>query len=192
AVSSFAAEELELEGSGIDFVACSSNKCLQGLPGAAFVFVSPAGLDRAETVAPSSVYVDLATYLRGAGTGSVPFTPPIPAIAALDAALDEVVARGPEAHRRMYAARAAILDDLLADAGLEAIVAPDRRSRTVRSVRLPSQVEYTDLHDRLKREGFVIYAGQGPLANEIFRVCCMGTLDGEVLRDFGTHLAAAL
>ena len=192
AVSSFGAEELELEGSGIDFVCCSSNKCLQGLPGAAFVLVSPTGLERIETVPPSSVYLDLAGYLRGAETGSPPFTPPIPAVAALDAALDEVLVRGPEAHRRLYAERAAVLDEVLAGVGLEPIVPPERRSRTVRSVPLPPGVDYTVLHDRLKGEGFVIYAGQGALADSIFRVCCMGTLEPAILRDFGSRLAVAL
>ena len=54
-VSSFGVEELELEGSGVDFLACSSNKCLQGLPGAAFLLVSPAGLERLVEVPPTSV-----------------------------------------------------------------------------------------------------------------------------------------
>jgi len=192
AVSSFGAEELDLVGSGIDFVACSSNKCLQGLPGASFVFVSPAGLERVAHVPASSVYLDLSGYLEGAEAGSPPFTPPIPAVAALDAALDEVLVRGPAAHRALYAARAQVLDDVLAGLGLEPIVRPELRSRTVRSVALPAGVDYTALHDRLKREGFVIYAGQGALADEIFRVCCMGTVEPEILRHFGAHLAAAL
>jgi len=143
-------------------------------------------------VPPSSVYLDLAAYLRGAETSSVPFTPPIPALASLDAALDEVLVRGPENHRRVYEERAAVLDEVLTEIGLEPIVAPHERSRTVRSVPLPAGVDYAALHDRLKREGFVIYAGQGALADEIFRVCCMGALEPEILRAFGGHLAAAL
>jgi len=192
AVSSFGVEELVLEGSGIDFLACSSNKCLQGLPGAAFVLVSPAGLTRLAEVPPSSVYLDLAGYLRGAETGSVPFTPPIPAVSALAAALDELFAIGPAEHRRRYAERAAVLDEVLAGIGLEPIVAEHHRSRTVRSVPLPPGATFMRLHDELKRDGYVIYAGQGALASEIFRVCCMGTLEPDVLRAFGQRLAALL
>src|SRR5262249_41482158 len=73
-ISSFGAEDLVLEGSGVDFLVCSSNKCLQGLPGAAFVLVSPDGLDRVSEVPPTSVYLDLGAYLRGTATGSPPFT----------------------------------------------------------------------------------------------------------------------
>jgi 2-aminoethylphosphonate-pyruvate transaminase len=191
-VSSFGVEELDVPGSGVDFVACSSNKCLQGLPGAAFLLVSPAGLERLAEVPPTSVYLDLAAYLRGASSGSVPFTPAIPALAALDRALDEVLTIGPAEHRRRYAERAARLDELLSELGLEPIVAPDHRSRTVRSVPLPSRVEYSTLHVELKRRGYVIYAGQGPLASEIFRVCCMGTLEPEVLDDFAGQLGGLI
>ena len=191
-VSSFGVEELKLEGSGVDFFACSSNKCLQGLPGAAFVVVSSAGLERLAEVPPTSVYLDLGAYLRGEERRSVPFTPAVPALAALDAALDELFVLGPAEHRRRYAERAATLDAVLDRLGLEPIIAPEHRSRTVRSVPLPDGVAYAPLHDELKRHGYVIYAGQGPLAKEIFRVCCMGTLEPAVLEAFGNALGAAL
>ncbi|NJN36390.1 MAG: hypothetical protein HC794_04195 [Nitrospiraceae bacterium] len=35
---------------------------------------------------------------------------------------------------------------------------------------------YQLLHDRLKQQGYVIYAGQGNLENKIFRVANMGAL----------------
>src|SRR5262249_33150894 len=147
AISSFGVEELQLGGSGIDFLVSSANKGLQGLPGAAFVLVSPLGLKRVAEVPPTSVYLDLAAYLEGAETGSVPFTPPIPALAALDAALDELLVIGPDEYRARYAARAAVLDDVLSQLDLEPIVEPHSRSRTVRSVRLPKGVDYGSLHD---------------------------------------------
>ena len=191
-ISSFGAEELTLEGSGIDFLVCSSNKCLQGLPGAAFVLVSPAGRERLEVVPPTSVYLDLAGYVRGSEAGSVPFTPAIPALASLDAALDELLVIGAAEHRRRYAERAAALDGVLDRLGLEPIVAPASRSRTVRAVPLPSGVSYERLHDALKQDGYVIYAGQGRLAPEIFRICCMGALGPEIIESFGERLAEEL
>src|SRR5262249_58453366 len=107
-------------------------KCPQGLPGAAFVVVPPAGLARIGEVPPSSVYLDLCGYLRGIEVTSVPFTPAIPALASLDAALDEVLTLGPEEHRRHYETRAAVLDEVLADLDLEPIVPEGHRSRTLR------------------------------------------------------------
>ena len=40
------------------------------------------------------------------------------------------------------------------------------------------------LHDRLKEQGFVIYAGQGPLESKIFRVANMGALSEADLTGF--------
>jgi 2-aminoethylphosphonate-pyruvate transaminase len=40
-------------------------------------------------------------------------------------------------------------------------------------------VSYPALHDRLKAEGFVIYAGQGQFDGAIFRIAVMGDLDAK-------------
>ena len=41
---------------------------------------------------------------------------------------------------------------------------------------LPHGIGYTELHDRLKDRGFIIYAGQGDLATTLFRVSAMGAI----------------
>jgi 2-aminoethylphosphonate-pyruvate transaminase len=41
---------------------------------------------------------------------------------------------------------------------------------------LPRGKSYQELHDDLKRRGYVIYAGQGVLRPDIFRVANMGML----------------
>ncbi len=94
AISSFGAEELRLAGSGIDFVASTSNKCLHGLPGAAFILVSPRGQERINQVPPRSLYFDLPGYLKAQAKRTVPFTPAIPAIYGLDAALTNCSTKG--------------------------------------------------------------------------------------------------
>ena len=35
---------------------------------------------------------------------------------------------------------------------------------------------YDELHDGLKQQGFIIYAGQGDLASRLFRVSTMGEI----------------
>jgi 2-aminoethylphosphonate-pyruvate transaminase len=52
----------------------------------------------------------------------------------------------------------------------------DRQSNTITAYYLPDGVSYQSLHDRLKQQGYVIYAGQGNLENKIFRVANMGSL----------------
>jgi 2-aminoethylphosphonate-pyruvate transaminase len=156
------------------------------------VLVSPAGAVRAREVPARTLYLDLAAYLDGARAGSPPFTPAVPAVSALEAALDEVLAEGARAHRERYVERAAVLDAELDGLGLEQLIAPEHRSRSIRSVRLPSGVDFAELHDRLKADGYVIYAGQGSLSSEIFRVACMGALEPDALRGFAGRLRAAL
>ena len=57
------------------------------------------------------------------------------------------------------------------------IVPREAASCVLRSYRLPPGVSYARLHDHLKQAGFVIYAGQGALADDIFRISTMGAID---------------
>jgi 2-aminoethylphosphonate-pyruvate transaminase len=192
AISSLGAEDLPLADGGIDFVACTANKCLHGLPGASFVLVSPRGQARAVQAAPRSLYLDLANYLRAQAAGTVPFTPGIPAIYALEAALDELIEGGLDARKKLYRQRMAYLDGELERLGLHPLVAPQHRSHSVRSLPLPDGVDYDTLHDAVKRDGYVIYAGLGTAAQRTFRVCALGALEVDALRGFVASLEASV
>lgn len=192
AISSFGAEDLDLVGTGIDLVASTSNKCLHALPGVAFVLVSPRGQERIAAVPPRSVYLDLGAYLKAQTKRSVPFTPSIPAHYGLDAALDELDEEGLDQRKALYQARADYLDAAFGRLGLEPRVAPAHRSRSVRSLTLPAHLDYDTLHDRLKNEGYIIYAGLGDAASTTFRVCALGALTVEALQGFMAALERAL
>jgi 2-aminoethylphosphonate-pyruvate transaminase len=192
AISSLGAEELKLADSGIDMVACTSNKCLHGLPGTAFVLLSPTGAARAVEAPRRSLYLDIAGYLAAQKKSSVPFTPAVPAVYGLEAALDELLDEGVAHRRESYRARVALLDKALARLGLEPLVALENRSSSVRSLRLPKGVSYENLHDAVKRDGFVIYAGLGDAAKATFRVCTLGALELDVLAGFVDSLDRAL
>jgi 2-aminoethylphosphonate-pyruvate transaminase len=184
AISSLGAEELDLAGTGIDFVASTSNKCLHGLPGCAFVLVSPRGQERIEQVPPRSLYFDLPNYLKAQAKRTVPFTPAIPALYGLDAALDELLDEGVDYRRSYYQARMNYLDGAFAEMGLEPRVAALHRSRSVRSLPLPAGIGYDAMHDEVKEEGYVIYGGLGEAAKTSFRVCALGALKIEALEGF--------
>lgn len=176
AVSSLGGEEFDLAGGGIGMVACSANKCLHGLPGVAFVLLSPAGVARARAASPRSVYLDLARYLDPTG-GGVPFTPSIPATYALGAALDELLEEGLVERRRRYRERVALIDRRAGELGLEQLLPEALRSSTIRSLSLPEGISFPDLHDPLRDDGYVIYAGQGELASKIFRIAVLGNVE---------------
>ena len=76
--------------------------------------------------------------------------------------------------------------------GLEPLLEPELRSSSIRALRLPDGVTFADLHDPLRADGFVVYAGQGRLASEVFRISCMGALEPDVLLGLEARLAALL
>jgi len=192
AISSLGAEELRLADAGIDMVACTSNKCLHGLPGTAFLLLSPDGAARVREAPRRSLYLDVAGYLEAQRQASVPFTPAVPAVYGLEAALDELLDEGTAHRRAAYRARVEFLDAAFERLGLTPIVEAPHRSSSVRSLRLPQGVAYAGLHDALKRDGYVIYAGLGDAARTTFRVCTLGAIEIEVLAGFVDSLECAL
>jgi len=66
------------------------------------------------------------------------------------------------------------------------------RSNALTAIRLPRGLAYRELHDRLKEQGYIIYAGQGGLSDEMFRVATMGELSHATLRDFLDALSHAI
>jgi 2-aminoethylphosphonate-pyruvate transaminase len=56
------------------------------------------------------------------------------------------------------------------------LVPPAESSVVLRAYRLPKDLSYASLHDAMKADGFVIYAGQGHLSQTLFRISTMGHL----------------
>jgi 2-aminoethylphosphonate-pyruvate transaminase len=52
----------------------------------------------------------------------------------------------------------------------------EESSCVLRAYRLPPDTSYEAVHDGLKQRGFVIYAGQGSLVAEMFRISTMGDI----------------
>src|SRR5215468_7932650 len=59
AMSSLFGERLDVDADGVDFVMASANKCLQGVPGIAFVLGRRSALEALAADPPRSVYLDL-------------------------------------------------------------------------------------------------------------------------------------
>lgn len=183
AVSGLAGDPLDLDACGADVVAGTGNKCIQALPGMAFVLVRDAILPKLAAHPPRSLYLSLATYLRS----PMPFTPAVQAAYAFDEALAELLEEGVDARIARYAGAAALLRAGFERLNLQMVLPPEWRSNTITSLRFPPGRTYAQLHDGLKRRGFVIYEGQGAFAKQAFRVANMGAL---ATVDFERFLAA--
>lgn len=182
AVSSFGGEPIAFGAGRVEACAGAANKCLHGVPGAAFVLLRRALL--AGELPQRSVYLDLATYCRAQDAGSTPFTQSVQAFYALDEALDELRDQGGwTARRARYRTLSARVRDVLAGLGVEPLLPARASSSVLSAFRLPPGRDYASIHDGLKRRGFVVYAGQGRLADSIFRIAVMGAIsDGDVDR----------
>ncbi|WP_063534100.1 2-aminoethylphosphonate aminotransferase [Burkholderia sp. MSMB1589WGS] len=174
-VSSFGAEAIDFAGGDIDAVAATANKCLHGVPGAAFVIVRRRALASA---ASRTYYLDLGRLAKLQDARNTPFTPSVHAYYALVEALREFdEAGGRRARHARYAALAEQVRAGLAARGMPLVLPDGESSVVLRAYRLPAGVTYEQLHDGLKARGFVIYAGQGGLSSALFRVSTMGAIE---------------
>jgi 2-aminoethylphosphonate-pyruvate transaminase len=187
-VSSFGAEAIDFADHRLSALAATANKCLHGAPGASFVIARRSALAQA---ASRTYYLDLGRLARLQDQRDTPFTPAVHVYYGLVEALREFDEQGgrPARHRR-YAALAEQVRSGLAALGIEPTLPPGQSSVVLRAYRLPPGIGYATLHDRLKAEGFVIYAGQRDLSQTLFRVSTMGDLAAadidRLLTCFGT------
>ncbi|WP_396330809.1 2-aminoethylphosphonate aminotransferase [Burkholderia anthina] len=173
-VSSFGAEAIDFAGGVIDAVAATANKCLHGVPGAAFVIVRRSALAKA---ASRTYYLDLGRLAKLQDQRNTPFTPSVHAYYALVEALREFdEAGGWRARHAHYKALADQAQAGLAARGMPLVLPEGASSVVLRAYRLPQGVTYETLHDGLKARGFVIYAGQGGLSKALFRISTMGAI----------------
>jgi len=191
-VSSFGAEEIRFEEWRLDACAATANKCLHGVPGTAFVLVRRDACARAPEP-PRSVYLNLAEYLAKQDALGTPFTQSVQTFYALEEALSEFLdAGGVSARRALFRERMARIRRVLEASGVRPLLGAGETSCVLHAFELPEGNSYRALHDALKRQGFIIYAGQGALSERVFRVSAMGDIDDAALDRLEACLQAAL
>ncbi len=185
-VSGLGGEALDIAGSYLYLVAGTAGKCIQGFPGVSFVLVRKGFLERMKTYPKRSIYLHLPLYCdyEDAEKALIPFTPAVQVYAALDEALNELLEEGVANRMQRYRNAAVMIRGRMDELGVKPVLPAERRSNTITSYYLPAGLSYQTLHDRLKEQGYVIYAGQGKLESKIFRVANMGALSEEDLRGF--------
>lgn len=187
AVSAVGGDELDVDGWGIDVLAGASQKCLAAPPGVSFVSLSDEALS-SMVDKPLTFYFDLRKYLEFAERSETPFTPAIPLLYSLRAAISAILKRGLDRWVRMHAERAAGLYRAFEEMGFKAFVKRPYRSRTVLSFKPPEGVSVGALRASLaSRYGIHVAGGLGNLRGKILRVGNMGPIG---LRELVTLVAA--
>lgn len=195
AVSSFAGELLDFSKLKPLAVAGTANKCLHGAPGISFVLAKKSALDAGGSQA-TTLYLDLLEYHREQRKGWSPYTQAVHVTLALREALSELADEGGvRARQRLYLNRSNKVRRALADLGIDTLVPVADCSSMLTGFKLPEGESYDRLHDSLKRQGYVIYAGQGAFNGRIFRIATMGDIPESELdrlcRAFREHFATA-
>jgi 2-aminoethylphosphonate-pyruvate transaminase len=176
AVSSFGAEEIDFTAEGIAGCAATANKCLHGVPGTSFVITRRSALSQCSTA--RNLYLSLSAYCRQQDLGGTPFTQSVQTFYALAEALKELVDQGGWRKRQQhYAQLIGLVRNGMKGMGIKPLLADGESSVVLHSFHLPQGMGYDEFHDQLKRNGYVIYAGQGELAKSIFRVSTMGAVN---------------
>ena len=178
AMSSFGGVPLDLSELEADYVISSANKCLEGVPGFAFVIARRAALKATEGRA-RTISLDLLAQLRAfESNGQFRFTPPTHALLAFAQALRELRDEGGVAGRaqRYRANRAALLRGMQA-LGFDEYLTRDRQSDIITSYRYPARGRFVfdEFYRELAAEGFVIYPGKVSHA-DCFRIGTIGRI----------------
>ena len=192
-VSGLGGEPLDIAGRHMYMVAGTAGKCIQGFPGVSFVLVRKGFMENVVKYPKRSWYLNLGNYYTAQENGTIPFTPAVQLYAAFDEALSELLEEGVANRIERYGRMAALIRERLEALGVRAVLPPEQQSNSLTAFYLPEGLilrhgsgrAYAVLHDRLKERGYVIYAGQGHLESEIFRVANMGALQD-------THVAGFL
>ncbi|MCW8926671.1 MAG: 2-aminoethylphosphonate aminotransferase [Xanthomonadales bacterium] len=175
AVSSFGAEAIPFEEPSLMAMAATANKCLHGIPGLAMVLCRREALQ--QEIEPRGLSLHLPGWAEHQARQSTPFTPAVNAVLALAQALAELRQQGGwRARRARYMELAARVADTCRELGIAEWIPAGESSCVLRSYHLPVDLGYDELHDGLKQQGFIIYAGQGDLASKLFRISTMGEI----------------
>ena len=161
AMSSFGAYEIDMPKLGIDALASSANKCLEGAPGIGFVIAKKTLLEQNAGTSPSHS-LDLYEQYKGlyAGSGKFRFTSPTHVLLSFRQAIDEYQKEGGlSARRARYAENHKILTEGLGELGIQAVVAAEHQSHIITSFAL-GDLDFDTFYAALKTKGFIIYPGK--------------------------------
>lgn len=191
AVSAFAAVPIDMERDGIDFMASTSNKNIQGMAGVAFVFCRKEELEKIKGYRMRNYYLNLYDqYAYFKKNNQTRFTPPVQTIYALRQAIIETKIETIEGRYARYTACWEVLIDAIRRIGLTMPVAIEDQSHLIVTIEDPKSPKYKFdiLHDLAREHSFTIYPGK--LTNApTFRIANIGDIRPEEMKRFTELLA---
>lgn len=177
-ISSFLADEFDMEKLGVDVMLTGSQKALACPPGVSIIVLSPKAITRIENNDPKCMYFDLKDALKNGERGQTPFTPAVGTLRQINTRLKEIDTEGGVIEENKKIA------DLAADfrkkiKGLPLEIVSESMSNAVTPLH-PTTAKAYDLFLILKDEyGIWVCPNGGDMRDTIFRVGHIGALTKE-------------
>lgn len=175
-ITSIGSHEMKFDEWEIDAVCTGSQKGLMIPPGLAFIAVSDNLLDKLKRTKPKSFYLSLHEALKAQSKNDTPWTPAVSLFVGLKSALDMIEKEGIEKvwQRHFHLGESV----RLAMKALGLKLFSESPSNAVTPVWLPTEVEWKNFNNHLKKmSGITIAGGQDQFAGKIFRISHLGYYD---------------
>lgn len=193
-ISSFAGIPFSIKDYHIDFMASTSNKCIQGMAGCAFIIAKKESLEKTATIEPRSFYLNLyQQYKYFIKTKQMQFTPPVQILYALKKAIEEFFEESAEARHNRYLQNWTILTNGMKELGFKKLLPDEQESHILTTFHYLNNpnFDFDILHDKLYSKGFTIYPGKIG-KKDTFRLANMGALHSNDMYNFCTALKTVL
>lgn len=175
-ISSFLADEFDMEKLGVDIVLTGSQKALALPPGIGVLVISRRAVDRMENIPVKSLYFDLKDYLKNGERGQTPFTPAVSVLIQMNQRLKAIGEKGLEAETLRIKGLAEDFRDRIREENLPFTIASDSLSNAVTPLH-PLHTQAYRVFEILKDEyGIFVCPNGGELAETVFRVGHIGDL----------------
>lgn len=177
-ISSFLADEFNMEKLGVDVMLTGSQKALACPPGVSVIVLSPKAIARIENNNPKCMYFDLKDALKNGERGQTPFTPAVGILRQINARLKEVDAEGgvTEENKKIAELAADFREKIK---GLPFEIVSESMSNAVTPLH-PTTANAYDIFLTLKDEyGIWVCPNGGDMKDTIFRVGHIGALTKE-------------
>lgn len=177
-ISSFLADEFNMEKLGVDVMLTGSQKALACPPGVSVIVLSPKAIARIENNNPRCMYFDLKDALKNGERGQTPFTPAVGILRQINARLKEIDSEGGVTEENKKIAELAA-DFRKKIKGLPFKIVSESMSNAVTPLQ-PTTANAYDIFLILKDEyGIWVCPNGGDMKDKIFRVGHIGALTKE-------------
>ena len=176
AVSALGADDLQMDTWGVDVVVSCSQKGLMTPPGLAFAALNQRAWDAVARSNLPKYYLDYRKAYESGLEGSVPYTPAVTLLTALQCALNRICKEGIRntiaRHKRLALATRSAMKAL----GLPLFAASP--ANTLTSIRLPEEIDGKAFINLMRDTYGITYAGgQSQLSGKIVRIAHLGWMN---------------